>query len=362
VNLTGQFVNFAPVGRVGNEFVGTAECGDNSRNATPIILDAGASFEFYNDPLPTDPNNFQWYEDYGLLTEHRWGTGKFVMIPPHALTFGVHHITLLLRDSHGVTDVHRFNVEVVDTVAPDLTVPNDVIRFQATGETLPLSVSIGEASANDVCCGQVLVTNDAPARSLFGAGETLVTWQADDGRGNLTTKVQRVYVVAHPDGSVIAKASDAAQWLNGLVAQEQASLTARIAEPSCVLDLGRLIALANQLADTLGAMGVPNNQTGARDSIVQRLRSSATALTEADVLMMQSNGNETQRAALRQEALGKLRSASGSLNEIAAMSDPGPGRLAPTCSLFPTGVMMCLVMCVMVARQLARKVGESPRI
>jgi len=359
MNLTGQFVNFAPVGRVGNEFVGRAGCGDNSLNATPIVLDAGASFEFYSVPLPVDPNSFQWYEDYGLLTEHHWGTGKVVTISPYALTFGVHHMTLLLRDDHGVVDVHRFNVEVADTVPPELTIPNDVIRLQAIGEALPLAVGIGEASASDLCCGQVLITNNAPAGLLFPAGQTLVTWQADDGRGNVTTHVQKVYVVGNPDRSIVARASDAARWLDGLISQERALLTARIAEPNCVLGLQRLIALTNQLAATLSAIGVPGEQTGARDSIVERLRASVAALTEANGLMAQSNENGAQRPTLRQDASARLSSASGSIQEIITMPEPGAGGLMPFCGFFPTGVLMCLFMCVTVVRRLAQRASET---
>ena len=144
------------------------------------------------DSIPA--NNYEWYEDYGLVTEKLWGTGSHVVIPQGSLSFGVHSITLLVRDNDGVVDTDSFDVDVYDQTPPSLTIPPDAYRMVIPPDQTPALVSLGQASASDGCSSQVLVTNDGPSDSRFAAGVTPVTWTADDGRGNLKSLVQKVFV------------------------------------------------------------------------------------------------------------------------------------------------------------------------
>ncbi len=191
VDLLGQFTNFSP-NPVGTESTRFAECDENS-NHTPVLLSAAGSFDIY-DTLPSNPANYVWYEDYGLVTQKSWGTGPLVTIPPHQMGFGIHSISLLVTDNNGVVDTATFDVQVGDHQPPRLTIPPDVTAPLQPPGSNGAQVSLGTASATDACSTQVMITNDAPANSFFPPGVTAVTWTADDGRGNLATAVQKVTV------------------------------------------------------------------------------------------------------------------------------------------------------------------------
>jgi hypothetical protein len=79
---------------------------------------------------------------------------------------------------------------VVDTIPPDLTVPDDIVEECAAPEGTP--VDIGEAVAEDACDPDPMVSNDEPA--LFPLGSTDVTWMAVDDDGNTASAVQNVLI------------------------------------------------------------------------------------------------------------------------------------------------------------------------
>jgi hypothetical protein len=194
IDLYGYFVNFAPIAK-GIESTKFTECTEN-KNAQPIILNAAGSFDIY-DPNPSNLPRYEWYEDYGLITEYLWGNQSKVTIAPHTLSYGVHSMTLLVADKDGVVDTDTFDVVVGDKLPPELIVPKDItVTTYIPGTSM--RVNIGEASAHDRCSGKVMSTNDAPENLLFPPGATMVTWQADDNRGNITTAVQKVTVQFSP--------------------------------------------------------------------------------------------------------------------------------------------------------------------
>ncbi len=206
VNLTGHFVNFAPKA-FGQESTKHVECGISriggmkSGNKDPVKLDSVGSFAIY-DTFLTNPPIYQWYEDFGLVTERLWGSGSKYIIAPYNLGFGVHNITLLVKDKHGIVDTDTFDVEVRDTIPPELTVPKDITIHQTAVKKHPVKVKvdkvkvdIGQAQAYDTCSQKVMISNDAPKGLLFSPGTTIVTWTADDGHGNLTKKTQKVSVI-----------------------------------------------------------------------------------------------------------------------------------------------------------------------
>ncbi|MDE1725149.1 MAG: HYR domain-containing protein [Thaumarchaeota archaeon] len=81
-------------------------------------------------------------------------------------------------------------VDVVDTTAPKIVAPHNVI-VNATSST-GTSVNIGNATASDGV-QLVSITNNVP--SLFQFGNTTVTWTAKDEAGNTATANQIVQVV-----------------------------------------------------------------------------------------------------------------------------------------------------------------------
>lgn len=191
LDLYGYFVNFAPVAK-GDESTKFSECEENT-NQKPVVLNAAGSFEIYL-PDPTNLPRYEWYEDFGLPTEHLWGNQKVVTIPQHMLGYGVHKITLLVADSQGLVDTTTFDVTVADTTPPHLTVPPDVTTDIYPSGTQSVQVDIGKAGASDACSGSAVVGNDAPKNGMFPPGITNITWQADDNRGNIATAVQKVNV------------------------------------------------------------------------------------------------------------------------------------------------------------------------
>lgn len=206
IDLTGHFLNFAPVAS-GEESQKGGPCEERT-NQQEIFLDASASFEIYNDALPSNPASYLWFEDYSLPTEKLWGTGKQLIIGKYQLSYGVHEITLLLTDAHGVTDADTFEIEVFDDDPPAILAPQDVQAFLAPQTQTPVKLDIGTAGASDGCSDAVMVFNDAPADSMFPAGTTIVTWFADDGRGNVSTATQKVEVLVLAN-SIMADPADA---------------------------------------------------------------------------------------------------------------------------------------------------------
>ncbi len=106
---------------------------------------------------------------------------------PDDFGIGVTLVTWKAEDSNGNVTLGTQRVEVRDTTAPVLNVPQDVVAV-ATGEYT--YVGIGQATATDIF--PVTVQNDAPV--VFGVGTTTVTWTATDANGNVSVGVQFVTV------------------------------------------------------------------------------------------------------------------------------------------------------------------------
>lgn len=193
LDLHGYIADVAPtaVGTLESDLV--AECVED-RNDRPLVLNAGGSFDVYA-PSPTNLAGYEWYEDFGLATQHSWGTGLQTVIPRGALGFGSHQITLVVADQDGMVDTDTFDLQVVDTVPPVFSAPpQDVTTDIHPAGTEMVAVDLGAASARDACSPQVLLSHDGPEDGRFTPGVHTVTWTAEDARGNTTEVVQRVDV------------------------------------------------------------------------------------------------------------------------------------------------------------------------
>ena len=130
-------------------------------------------------------------------------------------------------DASGNTTSGTFVVKVVDTTAPELTIPTDK-SLEATASLTP--VDIGMATTSD-SCPPVTVTNNAPA--AYPVGTTTVVWTATDANGNVTTKEQKVVVndttppvlVEGPDQVVEATSPDGATATFTVTASDLADTT-----------------------------------------------------------------------------------------------------------------------------------------
>jgi len=118
---------------------------------------------------------------------------------PESFSLGDTSITWTATDTSGNTKTSTQLVSVVDTTAPVIYVPADVIQ-EATGKE-GTQVSIGDAKVSDVIKVES-VTSDAP--ESFQLGETIVTWTATDSSGNISTANQKVTIIDTTAPSIMA--------------------------------------------------------------------------------------------------------------------------------------------------------------
>ena len=108
---------------------------------------------------------------------------------PDTFPLGETVITWTATDSSGNSATATQTVTVVDTTAPELIVPEDVIVDRFSLENL---VEIGDAYALDLIDMLPTITNDAP--ETFSLGNTIVTWNVSDNFGNSNSFQQVVSV------------------------------------------------------------------------------------------------------------------------------------------------------------------------
>ncbi|MFD2552652.1 HYR domain-containing protein [Bizionia sediminis] len=104
---------------------------------------------------------------------------------------GVNMVTLTVTDIYGNPSTATANVTIIDTTAPTITVPADVVTT-ADANCEATTVALGTATTADNC-GVATTTNNAPA--TFPLGDTVVTWTVTDASGNVTTATQLVTVI-----------------------------------------------------------------------------------------------------------------------------------------------------------------------
>ena len=109
---------------------------------------------------------------------------------PSVFPYGETTVTWTATDSSGNTDSDTQSIMIIDTTAPTITAPSDVI-VEATG-SIDNIVQIGTATADDIIEISSL-SNDAP--ELFLIGETTVTWTAIDQDGNSASATQLVSLI-----------------------------------------------------------------------------------------------------------------------------------------------------------------------
>jgi len=318
INLSGHFVNFAPKA-MGSESTRFVECGKENRykpsaNKTPVYLNAAGSFDIY-EPLPTNPANYEWYEDYGLVTEKLWGKGEKYTIGQYKLGFGVHSITLAVKDKNGVVDTDTIKVTVRDTIPPNLTVPSDIIWFLSKPDIGPQKVDIGQAVASDTCSDNIMISNNAPKNLIFQPGKTSVTWEADDGRGKIATGDQKVTLISL-DESPMMKIKDIAAKLNESTNKNMNSIEECRTAVDCKVDLQPLINATESLTLLMKDMSVPEGQNTQRLEITKKLEQTSTALKDADAKLKSSNEAKLKRQRLRADARSQMIKARNLITEI----------------------------------------------
>ena len=214
--------NRSPVAMAG---VDTAlECA--SPSGAEALLDGSASSDPDSTPGTTDDiDAFDWFEDYGLSTQQRLGSGETLYL---VLPLGVHAITLRVTDRAGASSTSETSIRVADTVPPRISVhltpdtlwpPNnqmvdisaEVTVTDACGQPAaklssiqssgPASVSKRNGYTTGGVSGAVLGTSDfnfqlQSERSTSRQGcSYLVTYIATDAAGNQSSATGVVRVL-----------------------------------------------------------------------------------------------------------------------------------------------------------------------
>lgn len=113
---------------------------------------------------------------------------------PVTFPLGTTTVTWNAMDTSGNSAFANQRVTVVDTKAPNITAPPNVMVIANTrGGAI---VDIGTATASDICDSSLTITSDAP--NVFPLGDTIVTWTATDDSGNSATATQTVTVKPLP--------------------------------------------------------------------------------------------------------------------------------------------------------------------
>ncbi|MEE2601194.1 MAG: HYR domain-containing protein [Thermoproteota archaeon] len=99
-------------------------------------------------------------------------------------------VTWTVTDTYGNNSQATQVVTVVDTTAPEVSIPSDIVA-EAVGISNN-SVELGIATAVDIM-GVVSISNNAPG--FYPIGETTITWTAIDLAGNSATATQTVTIV-----------------------------------------------------------------------------------------------------------------------------------------------------------------------
>ncbi len=125
---------------------------------------------------------------------------------PEFFPLGETVVTWTATDIVGNTSTTEQKVIVVDTTAPNLTIPEDqIVEATSIEETL---VEIGEAEAYDIT-GISSISNNAP--EAFPLGSTVVTWISIDNNGNTATYEHTITVVDTTPPSIFVPADIVAE-------------------------------------------------------------------------------------------------------------------------------------------------------
>jgi len=108
---------------------------------------------------------------------------------PTVFPLGETIVTWTATDSSGNSASTTQTITVVDTTAPVITTPQNIIVDAVNTETL---LEIGLATIDDIIDDSPIITNDAP--TVFPLGETIVTWTATDKFGNTSSSLQTISV------------------------------------------------------------------------------------------------------------------------------------------------------------------------
>jgi hypothetical protein len=120
---------------------------------------------------------YEWFQDFGLPSQVSLGQGKTIVV---TLSLGAHAITLRVMDRTGHTDTETVSRNVVDTVAPALTV--ELAPSSLWPPNHHMSDVLASVTSQDACGGRTVILASVTSSELDDAPGT--------GDGNTTNDIQ----------------------------------------------------------------------------------------------------------------------------------------------------------------------------
>lgn len=191
-----------------NTFIATDHCGNFSQVYTQVINVSDVTPPVIN----TQPSNLtvecdgtgntsqlnNWLSSNGgatatdLCSAVTW-TNNFIELSDLCGATGTATVIFTATDQcNNPISTNAVTFTIIDTQAPSITCPADVLAQVNTINCTVDNVVLGTPTGSDDC-SSVTFTNDHPS-PVFPAGVTIVTWTATDECGNTSTCQQRVTV------------------------------------------------------------------------------------------------------------------------------------------------------------------------
>jgi len=207
-----------------------------------------------------------------------------------AFPIGTTIVSCSATDSNGNEATGSFNIVVVDTTAPELTLPDS---FSLEAEDPSGAVATFAASAADVVDGSVAVTCVPPSGSTFPLGENSIACSATDGHGNTARGSFKITVVdtTAPTLTLPADQQLEATGPNGAVASFSASATDLVdGTPSvaCSADSGDTFPLGTTKVVCSAEDAAGNEATGSFVIIV--IDTTAPLIAEKPNMLLEATG------------------------------------------------------------------------
>jgi hypothetical protein len=230
------------------------------------------------------------------------GDGFANCLPASGFTFplGTTAVHCRAQDGAGNEATSTFNVQVVDTTAPALTLPSTITQ-EATG---PNGANVSfTATANDIVSGSVPVTCSPTSGSTFGLGITSVSCSATDAALNtahgsfdievvdttaptLSLPSDIVKEATGPSGAVATWTATANDLVNGSVPVTCVAPSGSTFGLAAVPTKAKVHAVSCSASDVAG-----NIATGGFNVTVQD--TTAPAITKNDDMTVHPTGNNT---------------------------------------------------------------------
>ena len=193
ISITDNAPEFFPIGETVVTWTATDVAGNESSIEQRVtIVDTTSPTLTIPDQKTVEATSFQstLVEIGEAQADDISGISSLTNDAPETFSLGTTLVTWTAVDNYGNTATHDQTITVVDTTAPSIFVPNDIVS-EAVDPTLNY-IDIGQVSGFD-STGTVSISNDMPIAFPFGS--TTITWTAIDDSGNVSIDTQIVTIV-----------------------------------------------------------------------------------------------------------------------------------------------------------------------